>query len=136
MVKLNRWEDINKALFRRHLPQIISARELFVFRQFELIFSNKIENVEAHQCFCGQLFLIPKDSLQEVKKDFLGNPVCPKCAQSPEDYEDREWRRKFELFRKLTGAIQTLERSPPKQRTKAEKRIRDLSQGLFEYKDM
>ena len=101
MVKLSRWEDINKALFRRHLPQTISARELFVFRQFDLIFSNKLENAEAHQCFCGQLFLIPKNYLQDVQKDSLGNPICPKCAQSTEDYEDREWRRKFELFRKL-----------------------------------
>lgn len=136
MVKLNGWEDINKALFRRHLPQVISARELLVFRQFELIFSNEIEDAEAHQCFCGQLFVIPKDRLQEIKKDFLGNPVCPKCAQSTEDYEDREWRRKFELFRKLTEAIQTLERAVAEQRAAAEKRVRDLSQGLFEYKDL
>jgi len=136
MVKLSRWEDINKALFRRHLPQTISARELFVLRQFDLIFSNKLENAEAHQCFCGQLFLIPKDYLQGVQKDSLGNPICPKCAQSTEDYEDREWRRKFELFRKLTEAIQVLERSQPEQRITAEKRVRDLSKGLFEYKDL
>lgn len=136
MVKLNRWDDINKALFRRHLPQTISARELFVFRQFELIFSNKVENVEAHQCFCGQLFLVHKDRLQDIKKDFLGNPICPKCAQSAEDYEDREWRRKFELFRKLTEAIQTLERAIPEQRAEAEKRVHELIQGLFEYKDL
>jgi len=136
MVKLSKWEDINKALFRRHLPQTISARELFVFRQFDLIFSNKLENAEAHQCFCGQLFLIPKNRLRDIKKDFLGNPVCPKCAQSTEDYEDRGWRRKFELFRKLTEAIQALERSLPEQRAIAEKRVRDLSKGLFEYKDL
>jgi len=136
MVKLSRWEDINKALFRRHLPQTISARELFVFRQFDLIFSNKLENAEAHQCFCGQLFLIPKNYLQDVQKDSLGNSICPKCAQSTEDYEDREWRRKFELFRKLTEAIQVLERSQPEQRITAEKRVRDLSKGLFEYKDL
>ena len=77
MVKLSRWEDINKALFRRHLPQTISARELFVFRQFDLIFSNKLENAEAHQCFCGQLFLIPKNYLQGVQKDSLGNQFAP-----------------------------------------------------------
>jgi hypothetical protein len=136
MVKLSKWEDINKALFRRHLPHTISARELFVFRQFDLIFSNKLENIDAHQCFCGQLFLAPKSRLQDIKKDFLGNPICPKCAQSPEDYEDREWRQKFELFRKLTEAIQALERSPPEQRVITEQRVRGLSQGLFEYKDL
>jgi hypothetical protein len=32
MVKLSTWGDINKSLFKRHIPQIISARELLVFR--------------------------------------------------------------------------------------------------------
>jgi hypothetical protein len=136
MVNLTKWEDINKALFRRHLPPVISTRELFVLRQFELIFSKKRRDAEAHQCYCGQLFMITKERLKDDEKDFLGNPICPKCAKSAEDYEDLEWRRKFELFRKLTKAIQTLERSPPEQRALSEKRVRDLSQDSFEYKDL
>lgn len=136
MVKLTRWEDINKALFRRHIPRVISVRELFVFRQFERIFSKKRRDAEAHQCYCGQLFMIAKERLKDVEKDFLGTPICPKCAQSTEDYEDWEWRRRFELFRKLTKAVQILERSPPEQRVESEKKVRDLSQGLFEYENL
>jgi len=137
MVKLKKWEDINKALFRRHIPKTISARELFVFRQFELVFSGKRTDAEAHQCMnCGQLFLITKERIQDAEKDYAGDPVCPKCAGSIEDYEDLQWRQKFELFRKLTKAIQALERSSPKQRTPLEKEVRDLSHGLFTFKDM
>lgn len=137
MVKLENWGDINKPLFRTHIPKIISARELFVFRQFELVFSGERIDAEAHQCMnCGQLFLITKERFRDVEKDYAGNPVCPKCAQSVEDYEDLQWRQKFDLFRKITEAIQALERSPPKQRTVLEKKVRDLSQGLFAFKDM
>jgi hypothetical protein len=136
MVKLDKWEDINKPLFRKHVPQTISARELFVFRQFEQIFSKKQQDAEAHQCFCGQLFLVRRERLQDVKKDFLGNLVCPKCAESPEDSEDYQWRRKFELFRKLTEAMQELERSVPENRSLHEEKVRELSRGLFEFKNM
>lgn len=137
MVKLEKWEDVNKALFRRHIPQVISARELLVFREFERIFSGIRLDAEAHQCInCGQLFLITKERIESVQKDYAGDPICPKCGQSVEDYEDREWRRKFESFRKLTEAIQAYERSTPKQRVASEKRVRDLSRGLFEYKDL
>lgn len=136
MVKLNTWTDINKSLFRRHIPEVISARELLVFREFEKIFSNQRKDAEAHQSFCGQLFLVTKARLEDVQKDFLHNPICPKCAQSSEDKQDYEWRRKFERFRKLTEAIQALERSPVESRMEAEKRVRDLTRDLFEFKDL
>lgn len=137
LVKLKKWEDVHKALFRRHIPRIISARELLVFRQFERIFSGIRLDVEAHQCLnCGQLFVITKERTESVKKDFAGNPVCPKCAKSVEHCEDLEWRQKFELFRKLTEAIRALERSSPEEAGDAERRVRDLTQDTFEFRDM
>ncbi len=138
MVKLKEWGDINKALFRRHLPKTISARELLVFRQFELVFSEKRTDAEAHQCMnCGQLFWITRERIKnDNKKDYAGDPVCPKCAGSVEDRKDREWRLKFELFRRLTKAIQLLERSSPEQRASLEEKVRDLSRDIFSFRDM
>lgn len=91
MVKLNNWDDIVKPLFRRHMPTIISAREMLVFRKLEQVFSGMDRDGEVHQCFCGDIFYLSKEIKEKVPKDWLGNPLCPKCGNAPEAYEDREW---------------------------------------------
>lgn len=133
MVKLNNWEDIIKPLFLRHMPAVISAREMLVFRKLGEVFSGRDKDGEAHQCFCGDLFYLGKEVREKVPRDWLGNPLCPKCGNAPEVYEDQEWRRKFNLFGKITDALDHLEKSEAADVLPQLKEIKALAKGLFEF---
>ncbi len=135
MAKLNSWEEINKALFRRHLPKVISFREMFVFRKMEQVFSGKDKDGEVHQCSCGDIFYIKKSIKNKVPKDWLGNPLCPKCANAPEAYEDRQWRIKLNRFAKITEALRRFEESEPSEKLARLKELKKLTHGLFEFSD-
>lgn len=135
MVKLNSWDEINKTVFQRHLPHVISAVELRVFRMFENVFSGKDKYGETHQCGnCGDLFYLGKDIREKVTNDWLGNPVCPKCGKFPGEQEDKEWRRKFTAFGNITEALRRLEESEPDQRITHLKEVRNLSKEFFHFK--
>jgi len=133
MVKLNSWGEINKAFFRRHIPTIISAKEMFVFRKMEQVFSGKDKDGEIHQCFCGDLFYLSKEIKEKVPKDWLGNPLCPRCGNAPEAYEDSEWRRKFNKFVEITEALDLFEKSDPSETLTILREIKTLAKGLFEF---
>jgi hypothetical protein len=134
MVKLNSWDEINKSVFQRHLPHVISATEMKVFRMLEGVFSGKDKDGEAYQCSqCGDVFYLGKVVKEKVPTDWLGNPICPKCGKSPEDYEDKEWRRKFTAFNKITEALRSLEESEPGQTTTHLKEVRNLSKEFFNF---
>jgi len=133
MVKLNSWDEVNKALFRRHMPAIISANEMLVFRKMEQVFSGKDKDGEAHQCFCGDLVYSGKEMKEKVPKDWLGNPLCPRCGNAPEAYEDSEWRRKFNKFVKITDALDRFEKSDPSETLAILKEINTLSGDLFKF---
>jgi hypothetical protein len=134
MVKLNSWDELNKSIFRRHLPQVISARELTAFRLMEGVFSGKDQHGEVHQCgTCGNLFFLSVDIKDSVPKDWLRNPVCPICSKLPDYYKDKEWRRKFEAFHKITNTIQRFEESEPNQRNICLKEVRECTKGFFDF---
>lgn len=134
MVRLNSWEEINKAIFRRHIPHVISATELRVFRMLEAVFSGKDKDGEAHQCGdCGDVFYLGKDVKDKAPKDWLGNPKCPRCGKAPEEYEDKEWRRKFAAFHDITEALRRLEESEPDKRIIHLKQVRNLSKEFFSF---
>lgn len=133
MVKLNCWDEINKALFRRHIPAVISANEMLVFRKIEEVFSGKDKDGEIHQCFCGDIFYLGKAIKKNVPKDWLGNPVCPRCGKALEAYEDREWRNKFSRFAKITEALRRFEESEPSEKLTQLKKLKKLTEGLFEF---
>lgn len=134
MVRLNSWDGINKAVFQRHLPHVISATEMSVFRMLEGVFSGKDKDGEAHQCGdCGDVFYLGKDVKERVPKDWLGNPKCPKCGKSPEAYEDKEWRRKFTAFHNITMALRRLEESESDQKMIHLKEVRNLTKEFFEF---
>jgi hypothetical protein len=133
MVKLDSWNEINKALFRRHLPSVISAKELKVFRMIERVFSGQDKEGEVHQCACGDIFYLGKSVRDKVPRDWLGNPKCPKCADSPESYKDKEWRRKFAIFANITNALRCFEESEGEQKIKWLKEVRRLSKGFFHF---
>lgn len=134
MVRLNSWDEINKAIFQRHLPHIISATEMRVFRMFEGVFSGRDKCGEVHQCGeCGDIFYLGKDVKEKVARDWLGNPICPRCAKAPEAYEDREWRRKFTAFHNITVVLRRLEESEPDQRIVHLKEVRNLSKEFFHF---
>jgi len=134
MVKLNSWDEINKSVFQRHLPHVISATEMKVFRMLEGVFSGKDKDGEAHQCGdCGDVFYLGKEVKEKVPKDWLGNPKCPKCGKAPEEYEDKEWRRKFAAFHNITEALRRLEESEPNQKIIHLKEVRNLSKEFFNF---
>jgi hypothetical protein len=135
MVKLNSWDEINKATYQRHLPHVISAREMKVFRMYEGVFSGKDRYGEAHQCGdCGNLFYLGKDVKEKAPRDWLGNPKCPNCGKSPAYYEDKEWRRKFNAFHNITEALRRLEESEPDKRIVCLREVRSLSKEFFDFK--
>jgi hypothetical protein len=133
MVKINRWEEINKALYRNQMPKVISARELMVLRCVENIFSGLDKEKEVHQCFCGQIFIVSRQKMETVPKDFLGLPVCPKCGNSPENVEDAKWRTKFTLAGEITQAMRDFEECEENKRDEALKKIRSLTKGEYEF---
>jgi hypothetical protein len=135
VVKLDSWDEINKAVFQRHLSHVISATEMKVFRLFEGVFSGKDKYGEVHQCGnCGDIFYLGKDVKEKVTPDWLGNPVCPKCGKFPGEYEDKEWRRKFTAFHNITEAQRRFEESEPDQRIVHLKEIRNLSKEFYQFK--
>ena len=134
MVKLNSWDDINKATLRRHLPPIISAREMKVYRLMESVFSGENENGEAHQCGdCGNIFFFTNDIKNSIPKDWLGNPRCPKCGNSPDDYKNYQWRRKFNAFHEITKAIQRFEASEPAEKFACLKEVKEMTKEFFKF---
>jgi hypothetical protein len=134
MVKLNSWDEINKAFFQHRIPHIISATEMKVFRILEGVFSGKGKNGEVHQCGdCGDVFYLGKDVKEKVTRDLIGDPKCPRCGKFPEDYKDKEWRRKFAAFNSVTEALRRLEEGEPTQRTEHLKEVRKLSEEFFRF---
>lgn len=134
MVELSIWDEINKALFRRHMPKVISAKEMLVFRKMERVFSGKDKQGEVHQCSCGDLFYLSKKIKGAVPKDWLGDPICPHCGKTPEAYKEKEWRQKFNKFVMITEALRRFEESDPSETLSALREIRALSKGLFKFR--
>jgi hypothetical protein len=89
---------------------------------------------EVHQCACGDIFYLGKSVKDEVSRDWLGNPKCPRCADSPAGYKDREWRRKFAIFVNITNALRRFEESEGNQKMKWLKEVRRLSKEFFHFR--
>lgn len=81
MVKLTKWEDINKEKTRGLLGRRLTAHEINLFRIFENIFEEDNSDMQAHQCHkCWGLFTINNKEINTLKKE-NGQLICLICAE-------------------------------------------------------
>jgi hypothetical protein len=129
MVRLTKWEDVDKSLAEKTLPKIISAKELEALRAINEVFLGRRTDAEAHQCWCGNLFFVTVGQKSRLSVDKNGEIQCN--IHEGEDSKDRAWRERFNLHVQITDAMDAYGHSRPDQKQLAFEKVRALAEGTF-----
>ena len=112
----------------------ISPMYITYFRQFEQVIKGKWPELEAHQCKCGNMVILPSEEVKEkLKKSNASELSCHICGGYEYEMRDTDLDEKF---LQLMWLLRKYESSPNNLKKELFEKIQNLAKQFFSFNDI
>lgn len=133
IMRIDSIDDLDKEkLYKAIKP--ISPMYITYFRQFEQVIDGKWPELEAHQCKCGNMVILPSEEVKEkLKKSNASELSCHICGGYEDEMRDTVLD---ENFLKLMWLLRKYESSPNSLKKELFEKIQNLAKQFFSFNDI